>query len=302
MKNRLTGNKCLSAGFLVCMLAVGTATATGQAFSPVNNSHDPFEAYGGCVSNYSGYANKTWTFHAVGGTLGNVTAIDVIDCRFFDSGPTSVVPCPPKSPYAYCITNHNDGESNLITLGVMKLTKANDPLLSYGGCAPGAGFRLKRNLLFEAGRPFRNVDNIVIIDCHAADGAGGTHQVSCPAGRNPYAYCLQNHNDGVGNSVLVGVVNSYSAGDPYGVYGHCTTNSGYRSKASLVTEAGRSLNEVVAINVLFCGNGSYYPQQKPQIAACSQYAAFPGGYGYCLTTDNDGKGNSVQIGVITNIP
>jgi len=100
----------------------------------------------------------------------------------------------------------------------------------------------------------------------------------------------------------VGVVNSYSAGDPYGVYGHCTANSGYRSKASLVTEAGRSLNEVVAINVLFCGNGSYYPRQKPQIAACSQYAAFPGGYGYCLTTDNDGKGNSVQIGVITNIP
>lgn len=302
MKNQLAGNKCVNTGFLVCMLVVGTATATGQAFSPVNNSHDPFEVIGGCVSNNSGYVNKTWTFHEVGGTLGNVTAIDVLDCRFFDSGPTSVVPCPPKSPYAHCVTNHNDGLGNRITLGVMKLTKANDPLLSYGGCTPGAGFRLKRNLLFEAGRPFRNVDNIVIIDCHAADGVGGTRQVSCPAGRNPYAYCLQNHDDGIGNSVLVGVVNSYSAGDPYGVYGHCTTNAGYRTKASLVTEAGRNLNEVVAINMLFCGNGSFNPQQRPQVKACSIDAAFPGTYSYCLETGNDGKGNGVSIGVITNVP
>jgi len=236
------------------------------------------------------------------GTLANVTAIDVLACTEFDGGGGDfIVPCPPNSPYAYCVTNHNDGLANSITLGVMKLTKENDPLLSYGGCAPGAGSRQKRALLFEAGRPLWNVDNIVIIDCHAADGTGGTHGVSCPAGKNPYAYCLQNQDDGLGNSVLVGVVNSYSAADPYAVYGNCYTDTDYRNKASLVTEAGKSVDEVVAIDMEGCGPSFGAPQQVPQVVSCNVVAGFPRNYSYCLQTSSDGKGNAVRVGVIANV-
>jgi hypothetical protein len=283
------------------MLVVVTAAANSQTLPPVNDSHDPYEVYGGCVRNFSGFIAKTGQIAGAAANLRDVTAIDVLECTEFDGGGgDSIVPCPPNSPYAYCVTNHNDGFANHITLGVMKLTQENDPLLSYGGCAPGAGSRLKRALLFEAGRPLWDVDNIVIIDCHAADGAGGTHQVSCPAGRNPYAYCLQNHDDGLGNSLLVGVVNSYSAGDPYGVYGNCYTDTDYRNKASLVTEAGKSLDEVVAIYMLSCGPSFGAPQEVPQIVSCNGISAFPATYSYCLHTSSDGKGNIVTMGVIAN--
>jgi hypothetical protein len=302
MKNQFAAYKCLSAGLFACMLVVGTATANGQGIPPVNNSHDPFEVYGGCSPNFSGFIAKIGQIVSLGVTLGNVTAIDVLACTGFNGGGGDfIVPCPPNSPYAYCVINRNDGLANSITLGVMKLTRENDPLLSYGECAPGAGRRQKRDLLFEAGRPLRNVDNIVIIDCHAAAGAGGTRSVSCPAGRNPYAYCLQNQDDGVGNSVLVGVVNSYSASDPYGVYGHCYTDTGYRNKASLVTEAGKSLDEVVLIIMTGCGPSFGAPQQVPHVVACNLIAGFPGIYDYCLQTSSDGKGNAVGIGVITNV-
>ena len=284
------------------MLVVGTAAANSQAIPPVNDSHDPYEVYGGCASNFSGFFSKTGQIVGAVGALRNVTAIDVLECTEFNGGGGGIiVPCPPNSPYAYCISTENDGLANHISVGVMKLTKENDPLLSYGGCAPGAGFRQKRALLFEAGHPLWNVDNVVIIDCHAADGAGGTHQVSCPAGRNPYAYCLQSHHDGVGNSVLVGVVNSYSAGDPYAVYGNCYTDTDYRNKASLVTEAGKSLDEVVAINILGCGPSFGAPQQVPQVVSCKDFSSFPATYSYCLHSNSDGKGNALTLGVITNV-
>jgi hypothetical protein len=234
-------------------------------------------------------------------TLTNVTAIAVLVCESFDGGGgTFEVPCPAGSPYTHCAENHNDGLANHILLGILEVTPDNSPLGHYGGCASGAGFQPKAKLLAEAGTPLRGVDNIVVIDCHAADGAGGTTLAACPAKPNPYFRCLRNHNDGLGNSVWVGIVESYGAGDPYSVYGGCYTDTSSRTKASLVTEAGKSLAEVVAIHIAGCGPSFGAPREVPQVVPCDARIGFPGTYDYCLATNSDGKGNALTLGVITN--
>jgi len=284
------------------MIFACAVSAAGHSIPRINDSHDPFQLYGGCANNFSGFIPKRSHISDVGQTLKNVTAIDVLECREFDGpGGTFLTPCPTGSPYAYCVINQNDGLANHILLGILEVTPDNDPLGQYGGCAPGAGFRAKAKLLTEAVLSIRDVDNIVIIDCHAADGPGGTIRVPCPVDRNPYALCLQNHDDGIGNSVMVGVVGSYGPGDPYSLYGACYTDTGFRSKASLVTEAGKSLDEVAAIHIGGCSPSFGAPKQPPQVVPCDTAAPFPGTYDYCLSTKSDGKGNNLSIGVITNI-
>jgi uncharacterized repeat protein (TIGR01451 family) len=85
------------------------------------------------------------------------------------------------------------------------------------------------------------------------------------------------------------------------VYGQCYTDTNYRNKASLVTEAGKSLDEVVAIDMEGCGPSFGAPQQVPQVVSCNVVAGFPRTYSYCLQTSSDGKGNAVRMGVITNV-
>jgi hypothetical protein len=282
------------------IIVLCTVSSAGQSIPAINNSHDPYEVYGGCASNYSGFFSKAPEAAGIASSLANVTAIDVLACGPFDGGGGGhEVPCPSGSPYTHCVEVHNDGLANHVLVGILEVTADNNPLGEYGGCASGAGSRAKAKLLREARTPLRNVDNIVVIDCHAADGAGGTTIVPCPAGPNPYSLCLQNHDDGLGNSVLVGIVESYGGGDPNSLYGDCYTNTGFRSKASLVREAGKSPDEVVAINMLVCAPSFGAPRQVPQVVSCDTVTGLPKTYNYCLHTGSDGKGNAVGIGVIT---
>ena len=76
---------------------------------------------------------------------------------------------------------------------------------SYGNCAPGAQTRFKPELVGEVGKSIEKVSAINVLYCGPWDGPGGTSVVSCPPGQQ-YSYCLQNRNDGQGNSVLLGVV------------------------------------------------------------------------------------------------
>lgn len=283
------------------IIAACAVSSAGQSIPVINQSHDPYQVYGGCARNYSGFFPKSGDAEGIGRTMANVTAIDVLVCGGYDGGGGGhEVACPSGSPYTHCAEVHNDGLANHVLLGILEVTPDNNPLGDYGGCASSAGSRVKTKLLKEAGTPLRDVDNIVVIDCHAADGAGGTAIVPCPAGPNPYSFCLQNHDDGLGNSILVGIVTSYGAHDPNSLYGDCYIDTGFRSKASLVREAGKSLGEVVGIQVFVCGPSFGAPRQVPQVVPCSSFTQSPGTYGYCLNTKSDGKGNAIAIGVITN--
>src|SRR5690242_7101779 len=260
MKNKFGAILSVSiSGWIILACAV---SAAGQGIPAINNSHDPYQVYGDCARNFSGFFPKSGDAEGIGRTMANVTAIDVLACGEFNGGGGGhEVPCPSGSPYTHCAGVGNEGLANHVLLGILEVTSENNPLHEYGGCASGAGSRAKARLLKEARLPLRDVDNIVVIDCHAADGAGGTGVAPCPAGPNPYSVCLQNHDDGLGNSVLVGIVASYGAHDPNSLYGDCYINTGFRSKVSLVREAGKSLGEVVGIQVFVCGPSFGAPRQ-----------------------------------------
>lgn len=79
----------------------------------------------------------------------------------------------------------------------------------YGNCARIAsgyanGLNSKRDVANVAGRDVSKAEAIDVIQCGIYDGGGGTNEVPCPV--SGYTYCAQNHNDGAGNSIMVGVV------------------------------------------------------------------------------------------------
>src|SRR5437879_994254 len=123
-------------------------SAAGQSIPSINHSHDPYEVYGGCARNFSGYFQKAGDAVGIGRTLANVTALDVLVCGPFDGGGGLFeVACPAGSPYGHCAEVHNDGLANHVLLGILEVTADNDPLGQYGGCTSGAGFRAKKELL-----------------------------------------------------------------------------------------------------------------------------------------------------------
>jgi len=56
-----------------------------------------------------------------------------------------------------------------------------------------------------------NVSQISVVSCQLYNGSGGSYVVACPSGTN-YTYCVQNKNDGMGNSVVLGVTNTGTMG------------------------------------------------------------------------------------------
>ena len=248
---------------------------------------DPNGLYGHCGNVYR---SKSEMVYGLGKTLANVVGIVVLDCHPFDGGGYGVVPCPPNTPYAYCLRNGNDGGGNHIDLGVLELNPTTDPNSQYGGCASGAGFRIKSDVL-RGSIALRKIDAIVVTNCVGADGPPGTVKVACPA-KSIYTACFVNQDDGVGNHVEFGVIKNFGAGDPSGLYGGFSKTSKFRTKSVLVTEVGRSLDKVASIVTTwtYAARGS----GGSQIIPC--YPRAP--YSYCINNHNDGAGNWVKVGVV----
>ncbi len=79
----------------------------------------------------------------------------------------------------------------------------------YGNCARiGTGYAnglgSKRDVADVAGRDVSKAETIDVLQCGLFDGGGGASEVPCPV--LGYTYCAQNHPDGLGNLVRVGVV------------------------------------------------------------------------------------------------
>lgn len=165
-----------------------------QAQGPATN---PYALYGGCWKgvpyNASEYRFKIDGLEETGfiTKLANVAGIVVLDCHHWDGGGGFfVTDCPAGSPYSFCVQNNNDGRGNHIYMGVLELNSTTDPNTQYGGCAPGSGFRKKADVLLGARPNIRNINSIIVTECHAADGAPGTVRVPCPKG-SFYAACFQ---------------------------------------------------------------------------------------------------------------
>jgi hypothetical protein len=169
-----------------------------------------------------------------------------------------------------------------------------DPNAIYGGCLPGgSALASKAGLVAGAGVSLGSVLAITVLDCQPfGSGPYPTPQavVPCPAG-SPYAVCVGNNNDGLGNAVLMGVLKRNTVTGPYQRPTGCPNQS--TSKMDLLLRAGedpRLINGIVTLN---CGpaSGSTAIERVP----CPDG---PDPYAYCLATGNDGRGNAVTLGVV----
>lgn len=295
---------------------LGVQTVHAAVTTEWNESTDPDALYGRCDHvGTSALASRIGAVYAEGETLANVLAITVLACG---SGPggSGKVPCPPGSPYAYCLASSNDGVGNKYLFGVLRVAPGNDPNLPYTGCPASAQPKPKLRLLRLAGRDPRRINGIVTLSCQAATAPGlaPTTVAQCPAGPHPYAYCLQTANDGYGNAVRIGVVAANGAGDPYGLYGECDTGFqsygfpwGFGRKSDLVRAVGRSVDNLRSMDILSCGPrwgyGPAMPSDRLEARPCSDlvqagwmYPLMAGRYDYCIW-GVDSRRNAVVVGV-----
>lgn len=87
-------------------------------------------------------------------------------------------------------------------------------------------------------------------------------------------------------------VSSWNASaEPIALYGHCGNNSSMGSKLDTLQYVGEPVTDVLAIRVLRCehfGGGGFSKRPCPSGSA----------YDFCLGAGNDGRGNSVDLGVL----
>jgi hypothetical protein len=122
------GVACAVATFVVAAPTLSAARAWSETAARAGDSvglgtaDDPNGFYGGCrLPEYpSGVRRKSDIVREAGGSLFDVSGIEVIDCHGYDgSGGSFVVPCPSGREYAYCVLNENDGAGNHVLLGVI---------------------------------------------------------------------------------------------------------------------------------------------------------------------------------------
>ncbi len=302
-------------------LAVLSLAVLGTGFSIVqpatadpdktqwNLSSDPHAPYGFCHPGGSAMRERMEpAVHQVGKSAANILAITMLQCNPYSGGGSVLVACPAGSPYAYCTHVGNDGAGNDVTFGIVSRDANNDPNSDYSGCPVGAQVQPKIDLLRTVRDP-RRIDGLVTLACGPATQPATTEAtlVACPAGPHPYSVCIQTPNDGLGNSVTLGVIGANGASDPYALYGECHNTfaggvqPGFMSKSTIVEAVGLSLDHVRGIDMLGCNQpaGMGYPPSNPTIVPCSTVYAGPAShYDYCVFGVDD-HGNALAAGVIT---
>ncbi len=186
-------------------------------------------------------------------------------------------------------------QSRPITEGSMLLNYSPDLYAQYGLCLTGgSGSANRLGPIIWVGESLANVLAVTILKCQPFSG-GAPVKVACPAG-SPYAYCINQGNDGQGNNVTFGVMKLTAETNPLARYSGCPAGAAGGSKLRLVELAGMEPREVKAIVTLSCGPATAAAFAKPASVPCPKG---PDPYrGYCLGTPNDGRGNAVTIGVV----
>ena len=297
-------------GFLSLFLGVALLSFIKESRAwDAKGSSDPFEVYGNCGGSetglYESKGNAVLDALVTAGkpaTLKNVLAIRILSCKTASGGGGAfMVPC--GSPYTYCVGTNNDGLGHEIRLGVVTRNGVTDPNAKYSGCTGGGIPQSKLALYQAAGGDALMINGIVTLQCGAAAGPSEKPKLtSCP-GISPFKYCVQTSNDGHGNAVLLGAIGANGAGDPYALYGNCTSHGegqpGFRAKAEVLTDLGISLDTVRTIDMVLCINpsaaGLFFPIR---VVDCS---SSPGTqsriyYNKCVA-GLDAKRNFLSVGI-----
>lgn len=263
-------------GLLALLVAGAAALAAGlPATAPASNrSPAPDAPYGRCHEDGSAMNNKWTLVGSVGETARDVIAMQVLHCRHWTGGTNGKVACDTVEaagvPYAYCARFFNDGAGNDIAIGVLRRDAVTDALGRYTGCPRDQVPGLKLDVVKSAGLDPRGVSGIVTLGCGPASGpASPATAVPCPKEPNPYGRCVGTRNDGHGNAVMLGVVTSVAADDPYALFGECNSATdiapGFLYKADALVEAGVPLANIRGVDQIACqvpwGMGGGVPER-----------------------------------------
>lgn len=172
-----------------------------------------------------------------------------------------------------------------------------DPYALYGFCLSGSigsGSGSKTHPIVSVGESLTDVLAITVLQCVPFSGAGGNIKVACPAG-SPYAYCVRNRNDGLGNDITLGVLKADAVTHPYALYTGCPGGATPKRKINLVTAAGRDPRMIKGLVTLACSAATAPAPVQATVIPCPSDSSL---YSYCLGTPNDGYGNAVTIGAI----
>lgn len=172
-----------------------------------------------------------------------------------------------------------------------------DPYALYGFCLAGSigsGSGSKTHPIAGVGESLADVLAIAVLQCVPFSGGGGNIKVTCPAG-SPYAYCVRNRNDGLGNDITLGVLKVDAVTHPYGLYTGCPAGANLKRKISLVTAAGKDPRMIKGLVTLACNAATDPAPVQPEVTPCPTSSTL---YSFCLGTPNDGSGNAVTIGVV----
>lgn len=291
-------------------VATGIAAAQPVDITVWNRSAAPSAPYGPCYDGPSAQSSKLRLPAYLEETAEEILAIQILECLPYTAGSgITKIPCDADQtsgvPYSWCARSPNDGLGNDVTIGVLKRDAKTDATGRYTGCPQGANRRPKLDLVRAAGLDPRRLNAVVTLSCKPATVAGKTAPVKadCPHEPQPYSHCLSTPNDGYGNAVTLGLVRVDGPGDPYGLYGECAPVDGvlpgFLYKADAVTQVGRSLKNVTAIEISFCGPG--VKNNPLKVVDCASIWTYPAAlavrYDYCITGSDENR-NSITLGVI----
>lgn len=291
-------------------VVAGVASAQPVDVTVWNRSAAPTAPYGPCYDGPTAQSSKLRLPAYLGETAQEMVAIQILECGPYTAGSgITKIPCDRDQtggvPYAWCARSPNDGLGNDVTIGVLKRDARTDATGHYTGCPDGATLRPKLDLVRAAGLDPRRVNAIVTLSCKPATVADKTApaKADCPREPQPYAQCISTPNDGYGNAVKLGLVRVDGPGDPYGLYGECDPVGGilpgFLYKADAVTQVGRSLANVTAIEVNFCSPGA--KNDPLHVVDCASIWTYPPAlavrYDYCIQ-GSDKYRNAVTFGVI----
>lgn len=164
------------------------------------------------------------------------------------------------------------------------------PTALYGGCLSGSsGLGSKPSHLDQAGLTLQDVLAVTVLRCepYGSFGTDGSKAVACPGG-SPYASCIENGNDGLGNAVLFGVLKRNPTTSAY-----AQACAGGPTKVDLLIRAGQDPRLINGIVTIAC-----QPASGATGVGKVKCAAGPSPYAYCLRSKNDGSGHDVTLGVV----
>lgn len=176
--------------------------------------------------------------------------------------------------------------------------ESSDPNALYGLCGSGGSGMGMRSVYLD-GRGVReslaDVLKITVLKCGSWGGPGVDGKVPCPAG-SPYNYCIQSTNDGGGNRFLWGILKADPVTEPYADYRGCPSGVATQAKINVLIDAKQDPRLISGIVTLRCKRATGTPRPARMVSCPSG----PTPYAYCLWTPNDGRGTSVNLGVVAS--